>query len=111
MVDHRYKLSETNDGVKQLNLRLLSSTQEDFVRNLIFEKDEELTPVLAAFETNDTVMFPLVVFKHFMTRLSPAKYSEYVGNVARKEEVKKFCRSMVVFASCPPSSADVEKTF
>ena len=90
MVDHRYKLSETNDGVKQLNLRLLSSTQEDFVRNLIFEKDEELTPVLAAFETNDTVMFPSVAFKHSMTIHFLAKYWEYVGNVAQKVEDKNF---------------------
>ena len=31
---------------------LLSSGQKDF-----FEKDEERIPALAAFETNDTVMF------------------------------------------------------
>ena len=69
---------------------LLSSAQEDFACDLIFEKDEELIPALAAFETNGTVMFPRVAFKHSMTKLSPAKYSEYIGNVARKEEVKQF---------------------
>ena len=88
----------------------LSSAQEDFACDLIFEKDE-LILALAAFETNDTVMFPSVAFKHSMTILFPAKYWEYVGNVARKEEVKIFCRSMLVFASCPSSSAGVERLF
>ena len=46
-----------------------------------------------------------------MTILFPAKYWEYVGNVARKEEVKSFCSLMLVFASCPHYSADVERLF
>jgi len=89
----------------------LSSVQEDFACDQIFEKDEELIPALAAFETNDTVMFPRVAFKHSMTKLFPAKYWEYVGYVARKEEVKICCRLMLVFASCPPCSAGVERLF
>ena len=111
MVDHRYKLSETNDWVNEVNRPPLSSAQEDFARDLIFEKEEELIPALAAYETNDTAMFPRVAFKPSMKKLSPAKYWEYVGNVARKEEVKKFCRLMLIFASCPPSSAGVERLF
>ena len=111
MVDHWYKLSETNDGVNQVNLPLFSSAPEDFARDLIFDEDEELIPALAGFETNDTIMFPRVAFKHSMTKLSPAKFGEYVGNVARKEEVKIFCRLLLVFASRPPSSAGVERLF
>ena len=90
---------------------LLSSAQEDFACDLIFEKDEELIPALAAFETNATVMFPRVAFKHSMTKNFPAKYWEYVGNVARNEEVEIFCRLILVFASCLPSSAGVERLF
>ena len=67
----------------------------------------ELIPALAAFETNDIVMFPRVAFKHSITKLSPAKYWEYVENVARKEGVKTSCRLMLVFASCPLSTAGV----
>ena len=111
MVDHQYELSETNDGVNQVNLPLLSSAQEDFARDLIIEKEEDLIPALAAFETNDTVMFPRVAFKHSMTKLFPAKYWKYVGFVARKEEVKIFCRVKLVFASCQPCSAGVERHF
>ena len=82
MVDHRYKLIETNDGVNEVNRPPLSSAQEDLARDLIFEKDEELIPALAAFETNGMVMFYRVALKHSMTKLSPAKYWEDTGNVA-----------------------------
>ena len=56
-------------------------------------------------------MFPRVAFKHSMTILIPAKYSEYVENVAQKEELKNFCSLMLVLALCPPSSAGVERLF
>ena len=41
-------------------------------RGCFFEKDEELIPASAAFETNDIVMFPHVAFKHSMAKLFPA---------------------------------------
>ena len=82
LVNRQYKLSETNDGVNEVNRPLLSSAQEDFACDLIFEKNEELIPALAAFETNDTVMFPCAAFKHSIAKLSQARYWEYVGNVA-----------------------------
>ena len=89
----------------------LSSAHEDYACDLIFERDDELIPALAAFETNDTVMYPHVAFEHSMTKLFPAKYWEYVGIVPRKEEVKIFCRLTLVFASYPPSSAGIERLF
>ena len=76
----------------------LSSAQEEFPCELIFEKDEELIPALPAFETNVRVIFSRVALKNSMTKLFPAKYWEYVGDVAGKEYVEKNCGLMLVFA-------------
>ena len=68
-----------------------SSAHEDFACDLNFENDEELIPALPACETNVTVIFSRVAFRNPMTKLFPAKYWEYVGNIVRKEDVKNFC--------------------
>ena len=41
-------------------------------KGFFLEKNEELIPASAAFETNDTGMFPRVAFQHSMTKRFPA---------------------------------------
>lgn len=67
--------------------------------------------ILAAFEVEDSSVFPPVAFKNSIRRvLEPAKYWSFIARNTELEPLKRFCQLAVSLLSCPPSSAGIHTT-
>ena len=68
--------------------------------------DDRLPGMLAAYEMEDTTIFPPHAFKDSIKNvLEPVKYWKYVCNNTTLEPLKIFCDLAIRVLSCPPSSA------
>ena len=74
----------------------------DFVEGV----DKRLSGILAAFEVEDTTVFPPAAFKHCVKDvLEPIKYWQYISANTELEPLKLFCDLAIRVLTCPPSSA------
>ena len=67
--------------------------------------------VLAGYETKDESLFPELAFSHSLSKLSPAKYWQYLSTLTDVQDVKRFCMLMRRVSSCQASSAGIERLF
>ena len=70
--------------------------------------DSTFLGILAAFEVEDSSVFPPAAFKNSIrTVLEPAKYWNFIARNTELEPLKRFCQLAVTVLSCPPSSAGI----
>ena len=109
LLDHRNLIDVENDDENREIL--LSEEQKEVARNFVFNRNDNFTVVLAAYETKDDTIFPKASFQKSMKHLSPIKYWTYIRQIAAMTTVKEFSSMMIGIYSCPPSSAGIERLF
>ena len=82
------------------------------VLNYLEHLDVTFPALLAAYEIEDTSVYPAGTFKAGIKGiLDPIKYWQWVGRHAQSSPLKKFCRLVETIFVCPPSSAGLERCF
>ena len=89
----------------------LSGSSKEEAMSYLQDIDESFPGILAAFQIQDTTVFPASAFIGSIRNiLEPVKYWQYVMGNTELEPVINFCRLAIRVLSCPPSSAGVRKT-
>ena len=89
----------------------LPSDLADEAREAVLEMGEANIHAMAAFEIEDTSVFPMLAFtKSIKDKMEPGKYWSYVAKVTSAGP-KMFADMMVKVFSLPPSSAGIERIF
>ena len=84
----------------------LPISQKQDAMEFVEAVDERLPGILAAFEIEDTTVFPPAAFKHCIKDvLEPVKYWQYISANTELEPLKLFCDLATRVLTCPPSSA------
>lgn len=91
LIDHRKtsKNTENDDIHKQVWTPLLQEQQEE-ARNYIFEQKTHLTAAIAAYESEDSFIFPKVSFSSRLNVLSPLKYWQYIRKISTNDQLNNF---------------------
>ena len=85
----------------QLPIRMKEAAME-----LLLELDPSFPGIMAAFEIQDTSLFPASAFMQSIKDvLEPIKYWQYVAKNTEMEPIQKFCQLANRVFSCPTSSA------
>ena len=96
------KMMMTKEGC-QLPVDMKQSASD-----LVESIDESFPGILAAFEIQDSSVFPPSAFKNSIKGiLTPQKYWQYVFQNTELEPLKRFCQLAIKVLSCPPSSAGI----
>lgn len=84
----------------------------DEAREAVLEMGEANIHALAAYEIEDTSVFPKLAFtKVIKDKMEPVKYWLYVAKVTSAAEPKTFADMMAKVFTLPPSSAGIERIF
>ena len=102
-----YMLCPRNETYPQL-----PSAMYDEARNYLAENYPAHIAYMAAFEVQDTTLYPKSLFNSELRRvLTPTKYWQWARKVCTLKEAKDFCDFMENLYTCPASSAGLERIF
>lgn len=97
------KLLHNHDQGPKLPLELKQQAMD-----YLEEIDESFLGIHAAYETEDTTVFPSTAFKQSIKNLlEPLKYWNYIKKNTELAPLQRFCDLANRIFSCPPSSAGI----